>query len=221
MSGFVPQREIYIGKDFLLNSASQDKLAVTGKEQALAVSPAFQMIREKMENIKSAWGKIPENKRTLIEMGMIIPAAAFGFSQGIFLPDLDIQLLGIGWHRFFLFHSAVAPYVSKFILEKYEDVINKKTGSIGGPLLWGLLAGNAIGIGVHLLEDGSFGLLGGEHDVVFGIPDVIRFGSIIPSTYIDDDIFLDGNGLWALTIARDLAKPLIEKIMSKEGKIQA
>ena len=44
-------------------------------------------------------------------MGILVPSGLWGLSKGIAAPDLDIRLLGIGKHRFFLFHSALGLVV--------------------------------------------------------------------------------------------------------------
>jgi len=56
-------------------------------------------------------------------------------------PDTDIRLLGIGNHRYFLFHSAIVPFVVWLAVRKR------------GWLLLALAAGAAAGVGVHLAMD--------------------------------------------------------------------
>jgi hypothetical protein len=67
-------------------------------------------------------------------------AACFGF------PDLDIPLLGIGNHRYFLFHSAAAPVALYTLLRPSR----RERGRL---VLAVVTAAFAVGVGVHLFTD--------------------------------------------------------------------
>ena len=56
--------------------------------------------------------------------GVLIPVGLFGLSHGMTFPDLDISLLGIGYHRFFLFHSALGLVGLRYF---YRQWLEKQT----------------------------------------------------------------------------------------------
>jgi len=94
-------------------------------------------------------------------------------------PDLDIRLLGIGKHRYFLFHSAIVPLIALWASAKLRNI------SIIGYLTRLFAIGFLAGVGVHLLTD------------------VLQFkavmfpfvGSLIDGTSIDDRLWEGGNAL--------------------------
>jgi hypothetical protein len=129
--------------------------------------------------------------------GVLIPVGLFGLSHGMTFPDLDISLLGIGYHRFFLFHSALGlvglRYFYRQWLEKQMEPdrwANRVKRKISGALLGGF----AVGVGVHLAID-----VFQPKAVVFPF-----FGSLVDGTLVDDDIWLIANSLWAFKIAHDV-----------------
>ncbi len=125
---------------------------------------------------------------------VIVPAGA-GFLAGMATPDLDITTLGIGWHRFFLFHSAIGLEVLKRFYQYYQRFLRG-----GHPMLakaaGAALSGMAAGVGVHLAVDGT---LQGHRAVIFPF-----FGSLVDGTLVDDNLWLLGNSLWAFKISHDV-----------------
>jgi hypothetical protein len=131
-------------------------------------------------------------------MGVLVPSGLWGLSKGIVAPDLDIRFLGIGKHRFFLFHSAIGLAVLRQLYKMWihstEDknhlwpyrVVHKAAGAA--------LGAYAVGVGIHLAID------------VFQPKAVIFpwFGSLVDGTLVDDRVWLLGNSLWAFHIANDI-----------------
>ena len=128
---------------------------------------------------------------------VLVPVGFFGLSQGMTFPDLDISLLGIGYHRFFLFHSALGlvglRYFYRQWLEKQTEP-DKWANRVKRKISGALLGGFAIGVGVHLAID-----VFQPKSVVFPF-----FGSLVDGTLVDDDIWLIANCLWAFKIAHDV-----------------
>jgi hypothetical protein len=130
-------------------------------------------------------------------MGVLLPVGACGLGHGLSFPDLDISLLGIGNHRFFLFHSAIGLVILRRF---YRDCVLKQQNpdrwaarakrKVAGAMLGGL----ALGVGIHLAID------------VFQ-PKAVVFpfiGSLIDGTLVDDNIWLIANSVWAFRIAHDV-----------------
>ncbi len=128
---------------------------------------------------------------------VLLPAGLLGACQGFSLPDADISLLGIGNHRFFLFHSALSlallRYFHKQWLARQQNpqgwwsrAQRKAAGAALGCL--------ALGVGVHLAID-----VFQPKSVVFPF-----IGSLAEGTLIDDNLWLLGNSLWAFRIAHDV-----------------
>lgn len=104
---------------------------------------------------------------------------------GYFFPDMDIRLLGIKNHRYWLFHSALIPFVIFAIVNRV------KTGSIIGKSLYGLCIAFTLGVGVHLFQD-CFE----KKSIVFPI-----VKSLILNTYLDDILWLIANTIIAFVLA--------------------
>ena len=94
-------------------------------------------------------------------------------------PDLDIRLLGIGRHRYYLFHSAIIPLVGVWVYGKIRRF--RIIGFIAAVLATGFLAG----VGVHLVTD------------VFQSTKIYFpfIGSLVKGTSIDDRLWEGGNAL--------------------------
>ena len=88
-------------------------------------------------------------------------------------PDLDIPLLGIGNHRYFLFHSAIVPLAAWYALRRWRFVG------------LALVAGFALGVGVHLFTD-----VFQTKSVVFPI-----VGTLVRGSSVDDRLWEGGNAL--------------------------
>ncbi len=95
-------------------------------------------------------------------------AIAAGSLLGYGIPDLDIRLLGIGYHRYFLFHSAFLPILLAIYTPK---------------ALRTLAAGIALGLGCHLFTD-----LFQYKAVIFPF-----IGSLVKGTSLDDRLWEGAN----------------------------
>lgn len=127
-------------------------------------------------------------------VAMLAPFALLSVGWGFAFPDWDITLLGIGLHRFFLFHSAFAIVgLRRFLRRRWVEAWNKTTVRV-------LLGGFALGIGFHLLTD-----LFQPKSVVF------PWGSAVPGTLLDDELWLLGHAVWALWLGRSLLKSALAK----------
>ncbi len=164
----------------------------------------LKLTRDVADRLGVYWNSLNLEQRMLIELGIIVPASLISLYHGFLVPDLDIPLLGIGWHRHFLFHSALAAYASRKFYEYYITFVAEKANTTAKKVLGAVLAAGAVGIGVHLLADGSFGLLDGEKSVVFGLPGITKINTAVTGTFVDDNLWLLGNSLWAFKIATDL-----------------
>ena len=117
-------------------------------------------------------------KRNLRMYGLILVAtiaAVFTFR----FPDWDIRLLGIGKHRYFLFHSSIVPLLALWGARKLRDV------SMVGFLATSFVVGFLVGVGVHLVTD------------VFQTKAVMFpfIGSLVDGTSVDDRLWEGGNAL--------------------------
>ena len=141
-----------------------------------------------------AWG---EGLRIAAETTVLIPSAFIGFTTGLGFPDKDISSLGIGNHRFFLFHSAFAVWAMKKLYDtmlakqsgqktSIDRFVNKVLGALSGSAAWG--------VGVHLAID-----VFQPKSIVFPF-----VGSLVNGTLIDDNIWLLGNAIWCFKIGHDL-----------------
>ncbi len=95
-----------------------------------------------------------------------------------FFPDADIRLLGIRYHRFFLFHSAIVPIALYLLISRIPR----------GPVLQIarlFLSGFSLGVAVHLLTD----------VVPRKAVNFLVAGTLVPGTYVDDRLWIIGNML--------------------------
>jgi membrane-bound metal-dependent hydrolase YbcI (DUF457 family) len=118
---------------------------------------------------------VPVRTRSAVFL-LILAASALALFK---VPDLDIPLLGIGNHRYFLFHSAILPVVAWFALRRWK--------LIGVAIA----AGFALGVGVHLLTD-----VVQTKAVVFPWAK-----TLVAGTSVDDRLWEGGNAVvcWAIT----------------------
>ena len=135
--------------------------------------------------------------RNCAKAAVLVPAGWVGLNAGLGFPDKDISLLGIGSHRYFLFHSAIGVFVLKKLYDRYllcdrdhPDLLTRVASKVGGAFL----GCAAVGMGVHLLID------------VFQPKTVIFpfIGSLVNGTLVDDRLWLLGNSLWCFKMARDV-----------------
>lgn len=173
-------------------SAIDDLIDRGSHGQAVVDVHAVERIRKQIRRI------LPAGWR-MMEASVIIPAGVLSFFRGLRAADADIRILGIGRHRFFLFHSAFGVIALRYLYRLWLEC--EQEDSQPGPLrraitkvAGGALGAYALGVGVHLAID------------VFQPKAVIFpfFGSLVDGTLIDDNIWLIGNSLWAFRIARDV-----------------
>jgi hypothetical protein len=104
-------------------------------------------------------------------------------------PDLDIPIVGIGMHRFFLFHSAIIPLVFFFVVIIFRAELLKV-------ILYSVCGSFCAAVGIHLFTD------------LFQ-PTAIKFpliGSLVDGTSLDDRLWELGNLLLCLLLAFVLYK---------------
>ena len=132
-------------------------------------------------------------------------AAGIGSWLGYGFPDTDIGLLGIGNHRFFLFHSAIGLQLLRTLYASWA----KDRGSVPDPNVADRIAAAALsalsfGVGLHLLVD------------VFQPKSVIFpfIGSLVDGTLIDDNVWLLLNSVWAFKTGLELLPLAVGKTES-------
>jgi len=148
------------------------------------------------------------------KLGVLVPVGLWGLATGLSFPDKDIELLGIGHHRFFLFHSALGLVVlRKFYLNWLESQQNPQAWSsrVKRKVSGALLGSFAIGVGAHLLTD-----VFQPKAVLFPL-----FGSLVDGTLVDDNIWLLGNSLWAFKIGHNIfSLVLADELASAKACVQ-
>ncbi len=163
---------------------------------------------EVYSEIRAAAARWGEHMSDLAQAAVMVPAGLWSFSSFMGFPDLDISTLGIGNHRFFVFHSAAAPWL---LGKLYEARLARTAGStkitdkVVDRLLGVMAASGAWAVGVHLALD-----VVQPKSVVFPV-----FGSLLDGTLVDDEIWLLGNALYcfhlgnrmfALALGEDLPR---------------
>jgi hypothetical protein len=225
--GKTTSRSIKVGDDELLKIACSDYIHsrsnIDDPQETKGLIFANNMIRQS----KRLWNKLSQKQKRFIELGVITSTALIGISTGHHIPDLDMRLLGLGWHRYFLSHSALGAYLGKRFHESYGNFLSRQPDDKTNKVVGIFVAAGAFGLGIHLLADGSFGILDGEKAVVWGIPGVGKIDTLIEGTMIDDNLYLLGNSMWAFKIAKDiivvtyakeveLAKKFVSKYLTRE-----
>ncbi len=148
-----------------------------------------------LEYLKKADSELKTHKEMIkaaAVMTVFTPIGLFGFNQGFGSPDLDISMLGIGKHRYFLFHSAIGLAVLRYFYKLYSE--SDKSNEIIKKLGGAILGSYALAVGIHLTID-----VFQPKSVVFPF-----VGSLVNGTLIDDNIWLMGNALWAFKISKDV-----------------
>lgn len=165
-----------------------------------------------LSRVQAQWAAWQQRFRDAGQATLIVPAGLVGLAQGIVMPDLDISLVGIGAHRFFLFHSGLVVWgLEQLYLRYYRQMELDAPSSppmAGRPMAayrnharrvlmkvaGGLLGAAAIGVGIHLVID-----VFQPKAVIFPV-----IGSLLDGTLVDDNIWLLGNALWCFRIAHDV-----------------
>jgi hypothetical protein len=153
---------------------------------------------EGLRALQAALQPLVSSTYNLAKMAVLVPSGLWGLSKGLVAPDLDIRFLGIGRHRFFLFHSALGLVALRKLYKMWLRTTEDKTQSwphrVVHKTLGAALGAGAVGVGVHLAID------------VFQPKAVIFpfFGSLAEGTLVDDRLWLLGNSLWAFQIANDV-----------------
>jgi len=160
-----------------------------------------------LSRVQAQWAAWQQRFRDAGQATLIVPAGLVGLAHGIAMPDLDISLVGIGAHRFFLFHSGLVVWGLEQLYLRYYRQMELDAPS-GPPMAayrnhahrvlmkvaGGLLGAAAIGVGIHLVID-----VFQPRAVIFPV-----IGSLLDGTLVDDNIWLLGNALWCFRIAHDV-----------------
>lgn len=97
-----------------------------------------------------------------------------GFIVFFNFPDLDITIFGIGWHRFFLFHSCIIPYLL------FLTVARIARSDVLSIILYSLCGSFCFAVGIHLFTD-----LFQSAKIYFPI-----IGSLLKGTSLDDRLWI-------------------------------
>lgn len=116
-------------------------------------------------------------------------------------PDLDIKMVGIGWHRFFLFHSAIIPYVLFLIAVKIAQSDLLKV------ILYSLCGSFCIAVGAHLFTD-----IFQSADIYFPV-----IGSLVKGISLDDRLWILVNLIVCFILGFILYKRLLRIITHTSG----
>jgi len=163
--------------------------------------PLLELREDVASRARELWEGLPRRTRLVLEAGVLVPLSAVSFARGLAFPDVDIRLLGIGSHRYFLFHSALSVFVLKRFVEEYQSFVADDPGAVRyDKVLASVAAGAGYGIALHLAADG---LWQGGQDVTFGIPGLWQ-SSLVEGTLVDDNIWLVGNALYAFRLSNQV-----------------
>ena len=195
MTGEMVREMVWAGQRFEVHDLQAFLQETTPAHPIASLTAAAQ------HTLGQLWARVPLSWQVLLEAGVLVPVGLVSLGYGLAWPDLDIRLLGIGWHRYFLFHSAAAAWLLREFARSYSTWVQRDpTAPRLQKVVAAIAAGGAVGIALHLLKDA---LIDGDKTVVFGIPG-LRLNTLVPGTHVDDDLWLVANGLWALRIARDV-----------------
>ena len=133
-------------------------------------------------------------KRGVNVISLIIGVAIFAAVTFRF-PDLDIKLLGIGKHRYFLFHSAIVPLLLWRFSRSLQQI------AVIGFILTIFIGGFLVGVGVHLVTD-----------VFQTAPVKFPFiGSLVDGTSIDDRLWEGINAIICFVTAWKIGRRRVEQ----------
>lgn len=166
-----------------------------GKASSNAYTGHFE--KSYYERIRSESSKWQDVLRDYSNGVILVPVGAWSFFESLSMPDWDISVLGIGHHRFFLFHSGAAAWLIKRV---YDSNFNKSASQekfstrVWRKVFGVAAASSVLAIGCHLTID------------VFQPKSVIfpGLGSLVDGTLVDDNVWLLGNALYCFKVADDL-----------------
>ena len=142
----------------------------------------------------ATWG---QSVADIAQMTVMVPASLWTFSEFSDFPDIDISTLGIGNHRYFLFHSAAVAWALKKIYDARlasSEGSSRITDKVIDRIV-GVMAGSgAYAVGIHLALD-----VVQPKSVVFPF-----IGSPVDGTLIDDNIWLMGNSLYCFYLGNQM-----------------
>ncbi len=149
------------------------------------------------EEVRRQAGQWREYSASAGKLTVLMPTGYFAVGAGCQFPDLDISHLGIGSHRFFLYHSGVGVWVLKKLHQAALAYVGEERGSLKDLVVRKMvgvaLGAGAFGVGVHLLVD-TFQ----PKAVIF--PGI---GSLVNGTLVDDRVWLLGNALWCFQMSQE------------------
>ena len=138
--------------------------------------------------------------RVVLALGVGVPVLLFALG----FPDLDIRLLGIGRHRFFLFHSAIIPLL---LLAGLTPARGKRTIELA---VAAAAAAFALGVGFHLFID-TFQ----SKAIIFPF-----IGSLVDGTSLDDRLWSLANALVCGGLAGWLARKALGLVAAGPGPVR-
>jgi hypothetical protein len=192
-------RRFKMSRDAARRYAEAGVSAIDDLIDYLGMGEKVSFIADGLRKVREDAERVLRTGRALAGAAVIAPVGLWQFAKGLGFPDRDISTLGIGRHRFFLFHSSLGVvalrYLHRLWLER--EAHGGQPGPVGRAfmkLTGAALGAYAMGVGVHLAMD-----VFQPKSVVFPF-----FGSLVDGTLVDDNIWLLGNSLWAFKIARDV-----------------
>lgn len=150
------------------------------------------------------WEELPAGVRLSGKVLVYSPVLVKSVAMGVAFPDLDLVApgIGIGGHRWAVTHSALAAWIGKKGLETIDRYVTSDVArKIMKEVTASAAVGFSIGLSFHLLKDA---LWDAEQSVRFNLPFVGGSGTIIDGTYLDDDLWLGTNGLYAAKATKDI-----------------
>jgi hypothetical protein len=150
------------------------------------------------------WQELPVGVRLSGKALAYTPIVVKSILTGVSFPDLDLIApgVGIGGHRWAVTHSALAAWACKKSIETIDQYVsNDSARKVMKEVTAAAGIGFTIGLSIHLLKDA---FIDQEQSVRFKFPFLGGPGTIIPGTYLDDDIWLGTNGLYAAKLAKDI-----------------
>lgn len=132
------------------------------------------------------------------KLGVLLPIGYFAAAAGYQFPDLDIVHLGIGSHRYVLYHSGLAVWLLRKVHQAALAYVGSARGGLADLVVRKMvgvaLGAGAFGVGVHLLVDAF-----DPKAVIFPF-----FGSLLDGTLVEDRVWLLANAVWCFRMSKEL-----------------